>query len=217
MVDLSTLSLFLLAALALFLSPGPNMAFVLSHGIAHGPRGGITAAMGIAVADLVLTLLTATGVTALAAAWPPSFDATSLPRRCLPCMACHPGFPLARQGSRRAAKADLRGARLQNGHAQQSAQSQGFVVFRGVSASVRRPVARAGCPAAHCVGLHAVVCRAVVQFGARHIQRSDRRVLKTEPTCGQIPKLVTGRSSADAGGTLASVGASVAAITPALD
>lgn len=74
MVDLSTLFIFLLAVLALFLSPGPNMAFVLSHGVAHGPQGGFAAALGITAADLTLTLLTATGVTALVAAWPPSFD-----------------------------------------------------------------------------------------------------------------------------------------------
>jgi len=74
MVDLSTLSLFLLAALMLFLSPGPNMAFVLSHGVAHGPRGGFAAALGIAAADLVLTLFTASGVAALVAAWPPFFE-----------------------------------------------------------------------------------------------------------------------------------------------
>ena len=60
--------------LALFLSPGPNMAFVLSHGVAHGPRGGFAAALGISAADLVHTLFAATGVTALVAAWPPSFD-----------------------------------------------------------------------------------------------------------------------------------------------
>lgn len=74
MIGLATLSLFLLAVLALFLSPGPNMAFVLSHGVAHGPRGGFAAAIGISVADLVHTLFAATGVTALVAAWPPSFD-----------------------------------------------------------------------------------------------------------------------------------------------
>jgi len=74
MIDLPTLSVFLLAVFTLFLSPGPNMAFVLSHGIAFGPRGGFAAAVGITLADLVLTLLTATGVTALMAAWPPSFD-----------------------------------------------------------------------------------------------------------------------------------------------
>ena len=74
MISLATLALFLLAVLALFLSPGPNMAFVLSHGVAHGPRGGFAAALGISSADLVHTLFAATGVTALIAAWPPSFD-----------------------------------------------------------------------------------------------------------------------------------------------
>ena len=74
MIDLPTLSLFLMAVLALFLSPGPNMAFVLSHGIALGPRAGFAAGLGIAAADLVHTLCAATGVTALVAAWPPSFD-----------------------------------------------------------------------------------------------------------------------------------------------
>ncbi|MFC5522917.1 LysE family translocator [Polaromonas jejuensis] len=74
MIDPATFSLFLLAVLALFLSPGPNMAFVLSHGVAHGVRGGFAAALGISAADLVHTLCAATGVTALVAAWPPSFD-----------------------------------------------------------------------------------------------------------------------------------------------
>jgi len=74
MIGLATLSLFLLAVLALFLSPGPNMAFVMSHGVAHGPRGGFAAAVGISAADLVHTLFAATGVTALVAAWPPAFD-----------------------------------------------------------------------------------------------------------------------------------------------
>jgi threonine/homoserine/homoserine lactone efflux protein len=74
MMDTGTLPLFALAVLALFLSPGPNMAFVLSHGLAHGVRGGFAAALGISAADLVHTLCAATGVTALVAAWPPSFD-----------------------------------------------------------------------------------------------------------------------------------------------
>jgi threonine/homoserine/homoserine lactone efflux protein len=74
MIDLPTLAVFLLAVFTLFLSPGPNMAFVLSHGIAFGPRGGFAAALGITLADLILTALTAAGITALIAAWPPSFD-----------------------------------------------------------------------------------------------------------------------------------------------
>ncbi len=74
MISLATLLVFLLAVLTLFLSPGPNMAFVLSHGMAHGPRGGFAAALGIGLADLVMAVLTACGVTAVVAAWPPAFD-----------------------------------------------------------------------------------------------------------------------------------------------
>jgi threonine/homoserine/homoserine lactone efflux protein len=74
MVETSTLVLFVGTVLVLFLSPGPNMFFVLSYGMAHGRVGGLAAALGIVLADLVLTLLTATGITALIAAWQGSFD-----------------------------------------------------------------------------------------------------------------------------------------------
>lgn len=74
MVALSTLGLFVLAALALLASPGPNMAFVLAQGAAHGPRGAFAGAIGIALADFVLALAAASGVAALVAAWAPAFD-----------------------------------------------------------------------------------------------------------------------------------------------
>lgn len=74
MIDLGTLAVFSGAVLLLLLSPGPNMAFVISHGVTHGWRGGVASALGIGVADVLLTALTATGVTALVASWPPSFD-----------------------------------------------------------------------------------------------------------------------------------------------
>ncbi|WP_439862692.1 LysE family translocator [Pseudomonas antarctica] len=74
MIDFSTLAVFCGAVLLLLLSPGPNMAFVISHGISDGWRGGVASSLGICVADILLTVLTATGVTALVASWPPSFD-----------------------------------------------------------------------------------------------------------------------------------------------
>ncbi len=74
MIDLSTLLVFSGAVVLLLLSPGPNMAFVISHGVSYGWRGGVASSLGICVADLLLTALTATGVTALVASWPPSFD-----------------------------------------------------------------------------------------------------------------------------------------------
>lgn len=74
MFDTQTLLLFSAAVLALLISPGPNMAFLLSHGVSHGARGGLAVAFGIFVADLILTALTAMGVTAVITAWAPSFD-----------------------------------------------------------------------------------------------------------------------------------------------
>ena len=74
MIDAQTIFLFSAAVLALLISPGPNMAFLLSHGVSHGARGGLAVAFGIFVADLILTALTAMGVTAVVTAWSPSFD-----------------------------------------------------------------------------------------------------------------------------------------------
>jgi threonine/homoserine/homoserine lactone efflux protein len=73
-IALPTLTLFAGAALLLLLSPGPNMAFVIAHGARYGWRGGVAAALGIGAADLVLTMLTAAGVTAIVAKWPPAFE-----------------------------------------------------------------------------------------------------------------------------------------------
>jgi threonine/homoserine/homoserine lactone efflux protein len=74
MIDLATLAVFSGAVLLLLLSPGPNMAFVISHGVSYGWRGGVASSLGICVADVLLTALTASGVTALVASWPPAFD-----------------------------------------------------------------------------------------------------------------------------------------------
>lgn len=74
MISMSTFTTFCIAVLLLLCSPGPNMAFVMTCGMQYGTRGGIAAAAGIAVADVVLTILTASGITAIITAWPPSFD-----------------------------------------------------------------------------------------------------------------------------------------------
>ena len=74
MPSLQTLLLFIVATSGLLLSPGPNMALVVSQGLAYGSRGGLAVALGIAIADLVLTLLVVVGVAALLAAWPAAID-----------------------------------------------------------------------------------------------------------------------------------------------
>ncbi|HEX7749951.1 MAG TPA: LysE family translocator [Bordetella sp.] len=70
----STLAMFCVACLALILSPGPNMAFVVSYGAAQGPRAGLAAALGLGVANLVYTALTVSGLVTVIYAWPPAFD-----------------------------------------------------------------------------------------------------------------------------------------------
>ena len=74
MPSVPTLLLFVVAVLGLMVSPGPNMAMVVSQSLSHGVRGGIVSAAGIFVADLIMTLLVCAGIATLAAAWPPSFD-----------------------------------------------------------------------------------------------------------------------------------------------
>lgn len=74
MIELGTISLFVAAVMVLLMSPGPNMAFVIAHGVAHGWRGGVAAALGIGAADVVLTAVTVAGITPVIAQWPPAFD-----------------------------------------------------------------------------------------------------------------------------------------------
>jgi threonine/homoserine/homoserine lactone efflux protein len=73
-----TLLIFSAAVLGLLLAPGPNMAFLFAHSLAHGPRGGLAVATGIFIADLVLSALTAAGVTAVVMAFPAAFDVLRL-------------------------------------------------------------------------------------------------------------------------------------------
>lgn len=74
MPTLPTLLLFVVAVLGLMVSPGPNMAMVISHSLSHGARGGLVSAAGIFLADLVMTVLVCAGIATVVAAWPPSFD-----------------------------------------------------------------------------------------------------------------------------------------------
>ncbi|MEM5433387.1 LysE family translocator [Cupriavidus oxalaticus] len=74
MTDLATLSVFAVAVMFLLMSPGPNMMFVLTHGVTYGWSGGVASALGIGAADLVLTILTATGIAAVVGSMPAAFD-----------------------------------------------------------------------------------------------------------------------------------------------
>ncbi|MDB5820368.1 MAG: Lysine exporter protein [Rhizobacter sp.] len=68
------LPLFLIAALVVNLTPGPDMLFVLGRGAAHGRRAGLLAAAGVFVGCLLHVVLAAVGVSALLATSPWAFD-----------------------------------------------------------------------------------------------------------------------------------------------
>lgn len=65
MIDFSTFLFFVLGAWALVASPGPDFLYVLSRGIAQGPKAGVLSAFGISLGLLVHTTLATLGLTVL--------------------------------------------------------------------------------------------------------------------------------------------------------
>jgi threonine/homoserine/homoserine lactone efflux protein len=59
---------FLAAALALNLTPGADMTYVLSRSVAQGRSAGIASSLGIFCGSAIHTMLAAAGVSALLAA-----------------------------------------------------------------------------------------------------------------------------------------------------
>jgi threonine/homoserine/homoserine lactone efflux protein len=74
-IDLSDLFVFLTAALALNLTPGNDMMYVLGQGLKSGPKAGIAASLGIATGSLIHLALVAAGLAVLLAQHPQVFDA----------------------------------------------------------------------------------------------------------------------------------------------
>jgi len=59
------IALFLVASALLTIAPGPDIVYVLTRGIAQGPRAGFAAALGFATGCIFHTVLAAVGVAAL--------------------------------------------------------------------------------------------------------------------------------------------------------
>lgn len=81
-VQWEVLAPFLLAVLAIQITPGPGMLFILANGIAGGPRAGIAAAFGAATGMMFHTAAAAAGLAALFQAAPPVYDAVRLAGAC---------------------------------------------------------------------------------------------------------------------------------------
>ncbi len=77
-MEAANLVLFLVAALALNLTPGPDMLYVLANGLARGARGGALAALGISAGCILHAVAAVAGLTALAATVPAALTAIKL-------------------------------------------------------------------------------------------------------------------------------------------
>ncbi|EKV27581.1 transmembrane amino acid efflux protein [Caenispirillum salinarum AK4] len=73
-----TLALFVAASLAMNVTPGPDMMYVLANGLRGGLRGGIAANLGITFGAAGHVMLAALGLTALVAAAPVALDAVRI-------------------------------------------------------------------------------------------------------------------------------------------
>jgi len=74
MIDLPTLGIFLAATLALNITPGPDMLYVIARGVGQGRAAGIVSALGIGGGTFVHTFVVALGLSTLLASVPIVFD-----------------------------------------------------------------------------------------------------------------------------------------------
>jgi threonine/homoserine/homoserine lactone efflux protein len=72
--DAATLLLFMTAALALNVTPGPDMLYVIARSVGEGRTAGIVSSLGIAAGCLVHTLAVALGLAGLLRAVPIAFE-----------------------------------------------------------------------------------------------------------------------------------------------
>jgi len=75
MISLTTLIGFAGLALAMVLTPGPNMAYLVSRSIAQGRIAGLISLLGVATGFIFYMLFAAFGITALLLAVPLAYDA----------------------------------------------------------------------------------------------------------------------------------------------
>ena len=75
MPDAAHLAAFALVSLGMVLTPGPNMAYLVSRTIAQGRAAGLISLAGVAAGFLVYLLCAAFGITALLVAVPFAYDA----------------------------------------------------------------------------------------------------------------------------------------------
>ncbi len=61
-MDMTNFAIFFAASWVLILTPGPDMLYVITRGVSHGPRAGVISAIGVTLGILVHTLFAAFGL-----------------------------------------------------------------------------------------------------------------------------------------------------------
>ncbi|WP_284735766.1 LysE family translocator [Dongia deserti] len=78
LISVPTLAAFAAVALAMVLTPGPNMAYLVSRTICQGRAAGLISLGGVGIGFVIYVLLAAFGITALLFAVPLAYDALRL-------------------------------------------------------------------------------------------------------------------------------------------
>jgi len=73
-IDIATLGVFILASVALYISPGPDMIYVASRSIGQGRRAGILSCFGVQTGLIIHMLAASFGLAALLAEFPSAFE-----------------------------------------------------------------------------------------------------------------------------------------------
>jgi threonine/homoserine/homoserine lactone efflux protein len=74
LVDPGLFALFFVAAVIIYVTPGPDMLYVLAHSVSMGVWAGIVASLGMAIGMVVHTTLATLGLAALLRSYPVAFD-----------------------------------------------------------------------------------------------------------------------------------------------
>jgi threonine/homoserine/homoserine lactone efflux protein len=83
MIHFANFAAFAAVAIVMALTPGPNMAYLVSRSICHGRAAGLVWLGGVVLGFIVYSLLAAFGVTPLIFAIPRAYDALRALGNCI--------------------------------------------------------------------------------------------------------------------------------------
>ena len=191
MPDPTTFGLFVVAALALLLVPGPAVFYVVARGVEGGRLVGLVSCLGIEVGTLAHAAFAAVGLSALLASsatalavvkWLGAAYLIWLGLKCL--------FGRGEEDAPAAVEPEPLSRAFSQGVIVQVSQPQGYAVLPGLFATVCGPLARRRVDADPCPRRDARRARApdrrTLRAARRHGQRSPQAEERQVPPCAAI-------------------------------